>query len=267
MKKILFILLIAIVAINIIMGGLFYFFQEKVIFYPDRLPQDYKFRFKNKFEEVNIVTPDGKSLNGLLFKADEDTKGLIFYLHGNAGALDSWGDIARLYTGMGYDIFMIDYRGFGKSTGAIKSEEQMHSDVKFAYDEMKKIYDENKIVVMGFSLGTGMASKLAAENKPHRLILQAPYYSMTGLIKNIAPITPGFLIRYRLENYKYLPLCTMPVTIFHGNSDEVINIESSLRLKEYLKPSDELIILEGENHNGITANEIYQEKLRELLAN
>jgi len=264
MKKILIILVIVIVAINIVAGGLFYFFQEKMIFYPDKLPQDYKFKFKNKFEELNIVTPDGNTINGLLFKADEP-KGLIFYLHGNAGALNAWGDISKLYTGMEYDIFMLDYRGFGKSTGSIKSEEQMHNDVQLAYDEMKKLYDEDKIVVIGFSVGTGMASKLAAENKPCRLILQAPYYSMTDLIRSIVPVTPPFLIRYRLENYKYIPLCTMPVTIFHGNMDEVINVESSLRLKEYLKPSDELVIVEGSNHNDITANEIYLQKLQEIL--
>lgn len=264
MKKFFIIVFAVIVLVIIIISGLFYFFQEKVIFYPDKLPQDYKFKFRSNFSEINIETPDGKNLNGLLFKAEEPNE-LIFYLHGNAGALDSWGDIARIYTGMGYDIFMVDYRGFGKSTGSIKSEKQMHDDIQLAYNEMKKLYDEDSIVVMGFSIGTGMASRLAAHNNPRILILQAPYYSMTDLIQKIAPYTASVLIRYKLENYKYLQQCAMPVTIFHGDKDEVIGVDSSERLKEYLKPSDHLIILRETNHNGITMNEHYQEKLKELL--
>lgn len=264
MKKFFIIVLAIVVLMTIIVSGLFYFFQEKVIFYPDKLPQDYKFKFRSNFREINIKTLDNKNLNGLLFKAEEPN-GLIFYLHGNAGALDSWGDIARVYTAMGYDIFMIDYRGFGKSTGSIKSEKQMHDDIQLAYNEMKKLYDENSIIVMGFSIGTGMASRLAAHNNPRMLILQAPYYSMTDLIQKIAPYTAPFLIRYKLENYKYVQQCTIPVIIFHGDEDEVIGVDSSERLKEYLKPSDRLTILKGTNHNGITMNEHYQGELKELL--
>ncbi len=264
MKKVIIVILLILVALGLLIGVLFYFFQEKVIFYPDKLPKDHKFKFKNRFEEINIATPDGKNLNALLFKA-ENPQGLLFYLHGNGGALDSWGDISRLYTNMGYDIFMLDYRGFGKSTGSITSEEQMHEDVQLAYDKMKELYDEDHITVIGFSIGTGMASCLAAKNNPQRLILQAPYYSLEKLIQDISPIVPAFLIRYKLENYTYLPQCRMPVTIFHGNDDKVINIASSLKLKELLKPTDELVILEDTEHNEITANKDYQEKLREIL--
>lgn len=118
---------------------------------------------------------------------------------------------------------------------------------------------------MGFSIGTGMASRLAANNSPRMLIMQAPYYSLKELIRDIAPIAPPYLIRYKLENYKYLPQCSMPVTIFHGDKDEVININSSLRLKEYLKPTDSLIVLKGTGHNQITFNVDYIRSLKEIL--
>ena len=99
----------------------------------------------------------------------------MFYLHGNAGALDTWGDIAKVYTSLGYDIFILDYRGFGKSEGSIYSEEQFYKDVQAAYDVMRKEYPENKIVVEGYSIGTGPATILAATNHPKLLLLQAPY--------------------------------------------------------------------------------------------
>ncbi|MEP7144769.1 MAG: hypothetical protein ABI707_17935 [Ferruginibacter sp.] len=82
-----------------------YFIQEKFIFFPEKLAKDYKFRFGQNFEELNIKTEDTIVLNGVLFKADS-SKGLIFYLHGNAGCLRSWKEIAKTYTSLGYDLFM-----------------------------------------------------------------------------------------------------------------------------------------------------------------
>src|SRR5688572_7214737 len=86
-----------ILGIYILICGLMYFFQEKLIFFPDKLQKDYKFNFTEKFEEIYITTADQKVLHGLLFKADSP-KGLIFYLHGNGGAVDRWGDVAETYT-------------------------------------------------------------------------------------------------------------------------------------------------------------------------
>src|SRR5918993_5029201 len=109
-----------------------YFNQEELIFFPTKLPANYTFSFSSNFEERYISTTNGK-LHGLLFKTGTDKpKGLIFYLHGNAGALDSWGEIADTYTNLNYDVFMLDYRGYGKSEGRISSEKQFHDDVQTA---------------------------------------------------------------------------------------------------------------------------------------
>ena len=93
-----------------------YFIQEKLIFFPEKLDKEYKFGFDQNFEELNFKTEDNVLLNGILFKADT-SKGVIFYLHGNAGSLKSWGEIAKTYTDISYDLFMLDYRGYGKSEG------------------------------------------------------------------------------------------------------------------------------------------------------
>jgi pimeloyl-ACP methyl ester carboxylesterase len=91
---------------------------------------------------------------------------LIFYLHGNAGSLNTWGEVAKRYTELKYDVFMLDYRGYGKSEGSIHSQKQFHEDIQMAYDEMKKTYKESNIVVLGYSIGTGPAAKLASLNHP-----------------------------------------------------------------------------------------------------
>ena len=244
--------------------GLLYFFQEKFIFLPQKLDKNYQFNFIQNFEEINIKSEDGKILNGLLFKTD-NSRGLIFYLHGNAGSLNSWGTIAKTYTDLKYDIFILDYRGYGKSEGKITTQKQLFQDNQIAYDELKRRYSENEIIVLGFSIGTGMAAKLASTNNPKILILKAPYYNFTDLIQHICPAIPTFLLKYKFETDKYLKSCRMPVVIFHGDQDEVIYYESSLKLKENFKTQDTLIILKGQGHNGITENENYKVELKKIL--
>ncbi len=83
---------------------LLYFIQERLIFFPDKIAADYTFQFSQNFEELYFKTTDNKKLSGVLFKAG-NSKGLIFYLHGNAGSLQSWGQIAKAYTDLHYDLF------------------------------------------------------------------------------------------------------------------------------------------------------------------
>ena len=128
--------------------ALLFLFQEHLIFFPEKLPPDYPFRFTQKFEEIFIETADQKRLHGLLFKLQR-AKGLIFYLHGNAGSLRGWGEVAQTYTDLQYDVFMFDYRGFGKSEGSIASQAHLHQDVQLVYDTIKARYPEDQIVVLG----------------------------------------------------------------------------------------------------------------------
>ncbi len=246
-----------------IMCLLLYIFQEKIIFHPQKLNKNHQFKFSGNFEEINTLTKDGFILNSLLFKSGK-SKGLIFYLHGNAGSLENWGEIALVYTALGYDLFMPDYRGYGKSEGTISTEQQIHDDVQLLYNKMKEKYGENKIIVLGYSIGTGPAAKLTAGNNPKLLILQAPYYSLPDIMKQSFPIIPTFLLKYKFENYKYLQKCTAPVVIFHGNKDEVIYYGSSLKLKEE-NSKIRLITLKNQGHNGMSDNKEYRKALQKLL--
>ena len=264
MKKGLLRILKIIIGIYIVLCGLLYFYQEKLIFFPQKLDKNYQFQFGQKFEELNIKTTDGKILNGLLFKV-ENSKGLIFYLHGNAGSLSTWGEVAKTYNNLNYDIFIIDYRSYGKSEGEINGQNQLFEDNQIAYNELKKSYKEDKVIVLGYSIGTGLASKLASANNPKLLILQAPYYSLTDMMKHTYSFVPTFLLKYKFATNEYLNNCKMPVVIFHGNQDKVIYYGSSLKLKKEFKPQDTLITLNGQGHNGMTDNEEYKIELTKIL--
>ena len=264
MKKGLFNLLKLILVLYIFVCGLLYAFQENLIFFPQKLDKNHQFSFNQKFEEINVKTIDGISLNGLLFKADS-SKGLIFYLHGNAGSLSSWGGVAETYTDLNYDIFILDYRGYGKSEGSINGQEQLFQDVQTAYDELKKKYREDKIIVLGYSIGTGPAAKIASTNNPELLILQAPYYNMTDLMRHTYRIIPTFILKYTFETNEFIKNCNMPIVIFHGNQDRVIYSGSSVKLKEQFKEQISLITLDGQGHNGMTDNPAYKVAIQKLL--
>lgn len=264
MKKIIKGILYSVVVLYILVCVLLYFFQEKLIFAPDKLTADYKFNFLVKFDELNIKTVDGELLNGLLFKSDS-SKGLIFYLHGNGGCIGTWGEIAKTYTNLNYDLFELDYRGYGKSTGKISSQEQMFSDIQTAYDSLKCRYSEDKIIVLGYSLGTGLAAKLASTNYPKHLILQAPYYNIKYMMQKDFPIIPTFILKYKFETDTYIRRCKMPITIFHGDADKLIPYDCSIQLIKLTKPTDELITLKGRGHNGMSDNPEYVRELSRVL--
>lgn len=266
MKKFLLIALIILAGLYVIIIILFYAYQEKLLFFQQKLDKDHTFEFDQSFEEINIKTSDGTLLNGLLFKADT-TRGLIFYLHGNAGSLQGWGNVAQTYTDLGYDIFLLDYRGYGKSEGVITGEAQLFSDNQLVYAELMKRYNENGTIILGYSIGTGLAVELAAKNNPRLLILQAPYYSIPDMAKRMFPYLPlpTFLMKYKFATNEYLKACKMPVAIFHGDEDEIIAYESSLELKAEFEAQITLITLKGQSHNGMSSNADYNTELKKLL--
>ncbi|GAA4051104.1 alpha/beta fold hydrolase [Hymenobacter glaciei] len=264
MLKAVLIILSVVAVVYVLLCGVLYFKQEKLLFAPTHLPAEYQFRFPGRFEERWTTAADGARLHGLLFKAP-DSKGLVFYLHGNGGALDSWGDAAATYTALHYDVFMLDYRGYGKSGSRISNQAQMLVDVDSVYRQLLPEYPESRTVILGYSLGTGPATWLAARHHPKLLILQAPYFSMRDMATRLYPFVPGFLLRYPMATNELIGQVSASIVLFHGDHDEVIDYNSTLRLKALLKPTDTLIVLTGARHNGMTNNPQYQQALVRLL--
>lgn len=262
--KVVLIVVGVVAALYVLLCGVLYFKQEKLLFGPVHLPASYQFRFPGQFEERWTTAADGTRLLGLLFKAPE-SKGLLFYLHGNGGALNSWGEAAATYTALGYDVFLLDYRGYGKSGGTISSQAQLLADVDTVYRLLLPEYPENRTVILGYSLGTGPATWLAARHHPKLLILQAPYFSMRDMATRLYPFVPGFVLRYPMPTNELIGQVRAPIVLFHGDRDEVIPAASSRRLKALLKPGDQLISLPGAGHNGMADNPDYRREVARLL--
>ncbi len=239
---------------------------EQQIWPGSKFPPGFSFDslFPAHFEDKFIPTRDHIKLHGLLFKSSV-AKGLVFYLHGSNGAVDVWGKIAPVYINLGYDFFVLDYRGYGKSEGKNVDEQQLYNDVQDAYNYMIRRYAENRMIIIGQSIGTGPAAWLAANNHPHKLILQAPYYSLTDWIQHLVPGIDTSAIRYKLNTFQYIQRTKAPITIFHGDADEAVYYGSSVKLKAFFKKGDELITLSGEGHNDFTKNKDYLQSLKLIL--
>ena len=267
MKTFLISILVIALALYVVGCGFLYFKQEALLFYPEKLPANYQFRFPGEYREYPIAAPDGTQLSGLLFKT-KVPKGLVFFLHGNGGSLAGWGDVAATYTRLGYDVFLLDYRGYGKSQGRISSQAQLLGDVEIAYNQLKAEYAEQSIIIAGYSVGTGPAAWLASRHRPRLLLLHAPYYSLADMAAHtikLWPILPGWLLRYPLPTNEFVQRVVAPVVLFHGDHDEVIPYQSSVRLKALLKTTDQLISIRGCGHNGLLAQPQYQQVIGQLL--
>ena len=234
-------------------------------FFPGvKIEKDFHFKFSRPFTEVNISTEDGHILNGLLFKAKR-SKGLIFYLHGSNDAVNTWGKIAPVYNSFNYDIFILDYRGYGKSEGIVTDERQLTSDIQIAYNKLKESYDESKIIIIGQSMGTGPAAILASNNNPKAVILQAPYYSLSDWIYHLAPEISTSNMNFHFKTFEFLPKIKAPVIIFHGDNDHAIYYGSSEKLSSFFKKGDKFFTLKGEGHNNFVNNHEYLEKMKIIL--
>ena len=243
-------------------------FQEKILFRNTKIDINYQYQFKGKFEEMWFHPEAQADLNALYFKTDSlKRKGLILYFHGNADDLRRWGKYAEDFTRNGYDILMMDYRQFGKSTGVL-SEKAFHTDARYIYEWAKKRFPENEIIIYGRSLGTGIATRLASETNPKMLLLETPYFSLVDVGMSYLPIIPfDFLLRYKLRTDLYIKQVRCSIHLFHGTKDEVVPYKSSLKLVALLnkKPSEILITIPNGKHKNLGEFQEYHEALDSLL--
>ncbi|GAB4185430.1 MAG: alpha/beta fold hydrolase [Simkaniaceae bacterium] len=255
----------------LIFPGYIYFTQESQIFRSKVLPTDFIYQWDQPFEEHYIKVEPNIHLNALFFPS-EQKKGLVFYLHGRGGNLaHPWGAVAKNFTDRGYDCFIFDYRGFGKSDGKIHKEQILLSDAEKAYHFAVENFPADKIIFYGRSLGTGLATYLASKYFPHMLILESPYLSLLDTAVKSKPYLPKFLInillKYPLRTDLWITSVTCPIYIFHGTADRIIPYNSSLALEKLCPPTYpiKVTLFKDVTHNHVVKNQLYQSELDQIL--
>lgn len=240
----------SVLLLYVLPGASLYFFQKKLIFHPDVLDKDYKFRFDVPFEELKIPVKKDEMLSAVLFKA-ASPKGIVIYFHGNARNISFYASKTTDLTRNGYDVLMMDYPTYGKSTGKLE-ESRFYADALLMYEIARKRFSPDSIVIYGRSLGTAVATQLASVRDCKQLILEAPYYSMTDMAKRFAPIFPySLMLEYRFPTNEFFKDVAAPVTIIHGTKDRTVPMASGKKLEALFKPGDKFIPIEGADHNDL----------------
>ena len=261
-----FLIVISIVILYIIISIALFYLQDYALFKPEKLPEDFQFHYENQeTKEYNLTTRDGAIINGLRFFPKGESKGIVLYLKGNSKSIKGWGKFAVDFTRHGYNVLMVDYRGFGKSTGR-RTQKNIKRDLQLVYNKIKEQTTEDRIVLYGRSLGSGFATKLASTNKPKMLILDAPYYSLTKVTRRYMPFMPlSVLIKYPLPTYKWLKYVQCPIHIIHGTNDKLIPYKSSLKLSKINPNLTKLHTVIGGGHKNLNNFESYHKMLDDIL--
>lgn len=245
-----------------LLGIIVLFFQENIILHPIKLPKGYVYKFDEPFEEVYFSPQTNVRINGLLFRA-KDSKGIVFYNHGNADNLQRWGRHATDFTKLGYDVFFYDYRSFGKSSGKF-SEQVILNDAVFLFDKIKAKYTEKKIIIYGRSLGTGVATYVAKNRKADALILETPYHNMAYVGRSWLPFVPfEKFMKYKFPSNEWIKDVVMPIAIFHGTKDAVVPYSSGEKLSKIV--DCKLIKIENGKHKNLAEFEKYHSELSKIL--
>jgi pimeloyl-ACP methyl ester carboxylesterase len=241
-----------------------YFLQDFFIFKPEKLNSDFEFKYDFPFRELNFDVSEGVKINGLHFYRTSP-KGLILYFHGNSRSIKGWAKHAKDFFRYDYDVILVDYRGFGKSTGP-RNEKEMLNDMQFVYEQLASQYGEPHLIVYGRSLGSGFAAKIASDNKPRYLILDSPYYNFTRVIERFLPILPvRIVLRYQLRTDKWIRKVNCHTYIIHGTRDWLIPIRHSENLKALNPNKITLIRIHGGGHNNLPDYPEYHNFIRDIL--
>ncbi len=267
-KKIIFRCIKLLAFIYVFIGIALFYLQDYFLFHPVKLDRKYRYQFNLPFEEVDIPFNKTDTINMVkFFPTHSVRRGIVIYFHGNKGNINRYAKFATNFTKHGYEVWMEDYPGFGKSIGA-RNEKLLYQQAEEIYTLAATKFNKDSIIIFGKSFGTGIAAYLASVKNCKQLIVETPYYSIPDLFGWYAPVYPGTaMANYKIPLYQYLQQIKVPITIFHGTDDGVIPYRCAARLKKVLKPADQFITIENGTHHNLNDFPLFHQKLDSLLAN
>jgi fermentation-respiration switch protein FrsA (DUF1100 family) len=269
------------------LGGLAMLFEEKLIYLPERHPSgmwdlpELAAREEQDLptiEDCRFVTEDGLNLHGW-YCTPRDTANepgasfaaermILLFFHGNAGNLTYRFDMIRMLVKLPVDVFIIDYRGYGKSDGR-PSEEGLYLDAgaAWAYLTRQRNTPPRRIVLLGKSLGGAVAIDLAARVHPAGLIVQSSFTSIPDMARTIVPFFPRFLVRTKMNSIQKIASVDCPKLFIHSPTDEVVPYRFGRRLFEAAREPKQFYEVPGAAHNDtyLVGGEAYLDTLRHFI--
>lgn len=254
--------------VYLVLCGLFYFYQHLFYFQPKKLDINHALTFpvRIRFQEAKIKFDAATEIDVVKFLPNTSRpKGVVLFFHGNRYNVEHYSTYAPYFTSRGYECWMPDYPGYGRSTG--ETSIPLLKDLSIQLYKMANArYASDSIVIYGKSLGSGVGAFLASKRDCKMLMLETPYESISSLTSQYLFMLPiKWLLHDDLETGNYLSMISAPVLIWHGDKDELIPLSEAARLTRSIKPSDKFLVVPNADHNGIPGSGIYHQSLDAAL--
>ena len=243
--------------------------ENRFIFFPEKQLLETPDDWGLGFEDVQFEASDGVNLHGWFVPGEGDVTWIWF--HGNAGNISHrLENLVLLHNRLVINIFLFDYRGYGRSEGHV-SEEGTYSDARGALDYIlsRQDVDPDRIVYFGRSLGAAVAVWLATQRQPFGLILESPFSSVSDMAKVAFPFTPvHLLVRTKYDSLSRMGELFCPVLILHGDEDETVPISQARKLYDAAAGPKDFYVIQGAGHNDtyIIGQEPYFRALADFMA-
>lgn len=235
---------------------LIYFKQSSLVFLPE---MDRGFRASPAdiglpFTPLQLATADGETLDGWFVPADtkRETRGLVVFFHGNAGNIGHRLDYLRMFHDLGLATLIIDYRGYGLSSGS-PSEKGTYLDAEAAWRHATRVlgFPAERVVIFGESLGGAVAAQLAAENRPAALVVASTFTSVPDMGIDLYPLLPIRLLAHiRYDSLERLSKINCPLLVIHSRNDDIIPFAHGQRLFAAARPPKQLLEIAGGHNDG-----------------
>jgi len=242
--------------------------QGKMVFFPERVMLATPEMAGLAYDDVSIQTSDGVTLHGWFVPNAQDSPVLLFF-HGNAGNISGRIPIIELYVRLGFSVFILDYRGYGKSGGRISEKGSYRdADAAWSYLTQAKGIPESSIVLLGRSLGGAVAIELASRQAPGALIVESTFTSIPDVGAHHYPWLPvRFLSRIKYPSIRRIPKVTCPKLFIHSPGDEIIPFAHGRKLFEAASEPKTFLEIEGDHNSGFDRSRIiYAQGVSAFLA-
>ena len=244
-------------------------FEDRFIFHPSSEIVQTPFEAGLNFQDYYFGTADGIRLNGWFIPhpAARDT---LVWFHGNAGNISHRVEnIKLLHDEVKINIFIFDYRGYGRSAGKI-SEEGSYLDgaAALAFVQQRLGVEAKKLIIFGRSLGAAVAAEIVSRSACQGLILETPFTSIREMAKTAFPFLPiDALLRTRFDVVEKIAKVQVPLLVLHGDRDDVVPYEQGKQVFAAANPPKAFYTIKGAKHNDTyqVGGAAYFARLREFV--
>ena len=260
--------IVSVLLIILLVNVWMYFQQPAMTFYPYRqlyqTPDDWGLAY----EDVFLTTPDETRVHGWYLPREGSQRALLF-MHGNGGNISHRRDSLDIFHRLGFNVFIFDYRGYGRSEG-VPGERGLYEDAATAWQYLvdQRGFASDDIVVFGRSLGASVAARLAAEVGPAGLIMESSFNSARGMAQSVLPLLSRIVVmRFNFNTAAYVRRVMCPVLVAHSPDDDIIPFQLGQVVYEAANQPKAFLTMQGDHNSGFLQSQPgYEQGLREFIS-